>query len=147
MLQNDSIIAQQTLFPQEVTLPLETYTTLIDNLDNLSKYGFDIEDLGDNRININALPDGYVNDKESLASYIEQFAELLREGDVINEYTSSVAARLARGGSMGKFVISNNEAQILVDQLFACSEPSFTPEGKKCMTIITIDQLENILSN
>lgn len=147
MLQNDSIIAQQTLFPQEVTLPLETYTTLIDNLGNLSKYGFDIEDLGDNRININALPDGYVNDKESLASYIEQFAELLREGDVINEYTSSVAARLARGGSMGKFVISNNEAQILVDQLFACSEPSFTPEGKKCMTIITIDQLESILSN
>ena len=145
MLQTDSIISQQRLFPQEVTLPIETYSTLIDNLDHLSKYGFEIEDLGDNKITVNGLPDGYTNDKESLSNYIEEFVELLREGDVINDYTSSVAARLARGGSLGKFVISNNEAQILVDQLFACSEPAFTPEGKKCMTIITIDQLENLL--
>jgi DNA mismatch repair ATPase MutL len=58
-----------------------------------------------------------------------------------------LAAKLAKTGSFGKNEPLNNlEAQTLVDTLFACKEPNYTPSGNSCLRVITVDELSTILN-
>jgi hypothetical protein len=38
--------------------------------------------------------------------------------------------------------MNNQKAQLLIDTLFACREPSFSPSGKPCSTIITLEEID-----
>jgi len=41
--------------------------------------------------------------------------------------------------------LSAFEMQELVDKLFACNHPNFSPDGKKVLTIIEMDELDKKL--
>ena len=144
-LDDNTPITQETLFPHTMELDLSLIQAY-EHFDKLHLLGFDITSFGPLTIAINGLPDGYSTDIQSTEKSIEDLITILSEetsedflrADGRNRVAISMA-KSAASGFMGD--MSNIEAQLLVDSLFACTQPERTPEGKICMDIITVEEL------
>ncbi len=139
-------VRQQTLFPVSVKLSAEDCLTLLEQPDLLARLGFDIQDFGGNTVVVNALPEGYPASEEAVKDCLDQLIAALRDDTSLEDQHHLLAARMAESAAAsGAGSLNAEEAQLLVDQLFACREPNLTPDGRKCMTIITFEDLEKKL--
>ena len=139
-------VRQQTLFPVSVKLSAEDCLTLLEQPDLLARLGFDIQDFGGNTVVVNALPEGYPASEEAVKDCLDQLIAALRDDTSLEDQHHLLAARMAESAAASAAGSLNaEEAQLLVDQLFACREPNLTPDGRKCMTIITFEDLEKKL--
>ena len=139
-------VRQQTLFPVTVRLSAEDYLAVLEQPDLTARLGFDIQDFGGNTVVVNALPEGYPSDGEQVRNCIDSLAAALKDDSSLEDQHHLLAAKMAASAAActpGSFRTS--EAQLLVDQLFACREPKLTPDGRRCMTIITFEDLEKKL--
>lgn len=142
-----SALSQQSLFPQEALVSRTTMDIMRDNEESLKKMGFDITLLEDS-VMINGLPEGFSDNAGSLPAIIDNLTqELSEENQNLEEINKEkLAMSLASTGTSGKMEPLNSlEAATLVDSLFACKEPTYTPKGKKCFTILDIEEVENKL--
>lgn len=146
-LDDGSPVAQETLFPLTIELNSASYSILMEKPERLHLLGFDITPFGPLTIAVNGLPDGYSTDLDSARRSIDDLINTLSEGssddffraDERSRIAISMAKSAAGGFSKG---MSSIEAQLLVDSLFACTQPDRTPDGKMCMTIITLEELD-----
>lgn len=141
-------IIQQSLFPVSVEAGLNTLSILKENESVLKYLGFDIS-LNHETATVSALPEGFSDDFETMEEVLDNLAEMLSEegNDFGKRSVEQLAAKLAKTGSFGKNDPLNNlEAQTLVDTLFACKEPNYTPSGNSCLKVITVDELSTILN-
>ena len=143
-LANEGKVAQRILFP----VYLEPNTTVIsilkENIGVLELLGIDISFTG-NSLTVNALPDGIDDEAAAVEEFLNNIAQEMSEGDknFEKETKEELARRLAKSGISGKISPLNNfEAQSLIDYLFACKEPNFTPSGKPCITILPGEEIE-----
>ena len=62
-----------------------------------------------------------------------------------DEINNRLALALARNASIvpGQ-VLSNDEMEALVDSLFACATPNYTPDGKVIITILEQENIERL---
>ena len=78
--------------------------------------------------------------------YIDSLVAALKDDSSLEDQNHLLAARMAASAAAsGGGNLSADEAQLLVDQLFACREPNLTPDGRRCMTILTTEELEKKL--
>jgi len=139
-------IAQQILFPQTVKLSAEDCQTLEEQSDMVAQLGFDISSFGQNSVVINALPEGYPLDPGGVQDALERLVEGLRDETTIDDSRHIVAVKMAETAARyGKNNMNETQAQLLVDQLFACREPNLSPDGHRCVNIISIDELDKRL--
>lgn len=139
-------VLQQTLFPVTVRLSAEDYLTVLEQPDLTARLGFDIQDFGSNTVVVNALPEGYPVDEAQVRACIDELVAALRDDTSLEDQHHLLAAKMAASAAAGSpGSLRNDEAQLLVDQLFACREPALTPDGRRCMTIITFEDLEKKL--
>lgn len=139
-------VSQQTLFPQTLKLSGEDFLTLMEQPDLVANLGFDIRDFGDSTIVIYALPDGYSTDPESVKKEIDSLIATLKDDMPMDDSCQKMAAKLAQNAaSCGMERLNGETAQLLVDKLFACMEPNMTPDGRRCTTIVTLEDLEKKL--
>ena len=139
-------VRQQSLFPVTVKLSAEDCLTLLEQPDLLARLGFDIQDFGGNTVVVNGLPEGYPASEEQVRTCIDQLIAALRDDTSLEDQRHLLAARMAESAAAsGAGSLHAEEAQLLVDQLFACREPNLTPDGRRCMTIITFEDLEKKL--
>ncbi|PKO95707.1 MAG: DNA mismatch repair protein MutL [Bacteroidetes bacterium HGW-Bacteroidetes-7] len=141
-------IIQQSLFPVSVEAGLNTLSILKENESVLKYLGFDIS-FNHETATVSALPEGFSDDFETMEEVLDNLAEMLSEegNDFGKRSVEQLAAKLAKTGSFGKNEPLNNlEAQTLVDTLFACKEPNYTPSGNSCLRVITVDELSTILN-
>lgn len=134
--------SQGLLFPEIVQLPPSEAVVLEHLSDELHALGFDIQDLGGGTYSLNAVPAGTEGlHAETLIRNIISTA-MEKGSGIHDEINSRLALAMARNASVvAGQVLSNEEMESLVDSLFACSVPNFTPDGK---IIITILEQENI---
>lgn len=136
-------VRQQSLFPVTVRLSAEDYLTLLEQPDLTSRLGFDIQDFGANTVVVGALPEGYPEDEEQVKNCIDALVAALRDDTSLEDQNHLLAARMAKSAAAsGLKSLNATEAQLLVDHLFACREPKLTPDGHRCMTLITLEELE-----
>ena len=136
-------VRQQTLFPVSLTLSAEDYLTVLEQPDLTARLGFDIQDFGGNTVIVNALPEGYPVDPEQVRICIDSLVAALRDDSSLEDQSHLLAARMAESAARsGAGALGVAEAQLLVDQLFACREPKLSPDGHRCMTVITLEELE-----
>ena len=136
-------VRQQTLFPVTVRLSAEDYLAVLEQPDLTARLGFDIQDFGANTVIVNAVPDGYDPGEESVRRCLDELAAALRDDSSLEDQHHLLAARMAASAAAsGAGSLSAAEAQLLVDKLFACREPGLTPDGRRCMTILTFEDLE-----
>ena len=139
-------VLQQSLFPVTVQLSAEDYLTVLEQPDLVARLGFDIQDFGANTVVVNALPEGYGTDEESVRRSVDDLAAALKDDTSLEDQHHLLAAKMAgSAAACGLVNLSASQAQLLVDQLFACREPKLTPDGRKCMTILTLEELEKKL--
>ncbi len=145
-LSNNAIASQQQLFPQTFDLHAADAELLRSVLDDIKLLGFDVRDFGNNSFIINGTPamlnrsapleiiEGMLEDLKSTAT---NFKERARE---------KVAASLARASAIPYgYAMKPEEISQMIDQLFGCSTPNFSPAGKQVLTIIPVEQFEKML--
>lgn len=143
-------MAQESLFPTTIELDAISYSILDEAQDLLPRIGFDISFIPPSTISVNGLPGGYSTDIPSVKGSIDELVVLLSEHgrDALSKADGrhEVALSLAKSGSRGSAIqLSSLEAQLLIDSLFACTEPERTPDGRICMSIITTEDLDKKL--
>ena len=139
-------VRQQSLFPVTVRLSAEDCLTLLEQPDLIARLGFDIQDFGGDTVVVNALPEGYPASEDAVKDCLDQLIAALRDDTSLEDQHHLLAAKMAESAAAsGVGSLGAEEAQLLVDQLFACREPKLTPDGRRCMTIITFEELEKKL--
>ncbi len=143
----DKPSAQQDLFPRKVELNAADHAVLIEIFDDICKLGFDISDLGNHSIEIKGIPADLSDEDPSLwlDHFLKEFME--KGGDIRGERDRMIASALSRTGAIkhGK-VLMPMEMRELLDQLFACAEPGFTPEGKTVFRILPLEDIDKMFN-
>ena len=150
-LDNSTPISHQVLFPCVIQLSPERHSLLTENTEQLRLLGFDIEPQEGNSISVNGLPEEFGTDESSVRTAIDNLlASLMETGsiDLIRADNREAMARRLAGAaaaSAGNGRLSADEARLLVDTLFSCAEPETSPGGKRCMSVLTEEDIERIL--
>lgn len=146
VLENHEVASQQQLFPETFELGAADVVLLTGILPDLRALGFDIREFGKNTFIINGTP-GVLN----AASPIEIIESLLEDykNSPVNlqeKARETVAASLAQASAIpyGQS-LKQSEINELIDNLFACQTPNFSPKGKKVLSIMPLDDFEKLL--
>jgi DNA mismatch repair protein MutL len=146
VLENNEVASQQQLFPETFELNASDATLLSGILPDLKALGFDIRDFGKNSFIINGTP-GVLNTSSPL-EIIESLLEEYKNSPVNlqEKARETVAISLAQASAIpyGQ-TLKAGEINELIDNLFACQTPNFTPKGKKILSIMPLDDFEKLL--
>jgi len=136
-------VAQSTLFPETIELDSADYLILNEIIEDLHAIGFDIRNFGTNTVVVAGYPAD--SHHESPKELLEVFLEIYKstEGDIKTNVRERIARSLAVAGSVKYGVTLSQEVmQELVDGLFACESPGYSPSGKPVVVIMGIDEVE-----
>ena len=146
VLENNEVASQQQLFPETFELNASDSALLTSILPDLRALGFDIRDFGKNSFIINGTP-GVLNTSspiEIIESLLEEFKT--SPVNLQEKAREKVAVSLAQASAIqyGQ-VLKPREISELIDNLFACQTPNFSPKGKKVLSIMPLEDFEKLL--
>lgn len=138
-------VSQGVLFPEIIQLPASEAAVLESFQDDLSAVGFDLSPLGGGSYAINGIPSGIegLNPVDLIRNMVHTAME--KGNDVKEEVQTILASTLARAAAIvyGQ-VLSNEEMSNLVDSLFACPSPNYTPDGRTVLATIKEEEIEKL---
>jgi len=141
-LQNHQCQIQEELFPKTVTLDHSSFATLMDNVDKVRSLGFEIRQFGKDCIVVSGTPADFKGEKFSVEETMEEIAAYIEEGNQ-EELFRKAAEDLVRHSNFSyTAVISEREAQNVIDQLFLCNTPATAPNGGYTFFRITADEIK-----
>lgn len=136
-------VSQGVLFPEVVELPPSEATVLESLTDDLTAVGFDLTPLGGGSYAVNGVPTGIegLSPVELIRNMVHTAME--KGGNVREEVQTILALTLARSAAIvyGQ-VLSEEEMANLVDSLFACPTPGYTPDGKTVLITVKEEDIE-----
>ena len=143
----DTPAAQQDLFPRQVELNAADHALLIEINNDICKLGFDIRDLGNHCVEVAGIPADLKDEDPAiwLDHLLKEFRE--RGGDIREERDRILASTLAKTSAIkpGKPLMPR-EMRELLDQLFACSEPGITQDGKAVFRILPLEDIDKMFN-
>uniref|UniRef100_UPI003217888F DNA mismatch repair endonuclease MutL n=1 Tax=uncultured Draconibacterium sp. TaxID=1573823 RepID=UPI003217888F len=143
VLRSDTVASQQQLFPQTIELNPADSALLITMLDDLRLLGFDIREFGKDTFIINGTPG--ILEVSSPEMIVERMIEEYKNSplDAKTKAKEQIAQSLAKASALEYGTdLKQEEVDHLIDNLFACSTPNFSPDGKKVLTIIPTTDIE-----
>ncbi len=144
--QNKNVPSQQLLFPTSFELAPTDALLLSDILADLSRIGFEISSLGKNTYVIQGVPMDMPAGEEN--NIINEILENLKHEstDAFSQRTDKILVNIARRVTRySSNLYQPEEQQALIDELFACSQPEMSTDGKKVFIMIKQDELEKML--
>ena len=150
-LENHAAATQQMLFPESVRFSPAESVILQQILPSLTAIGFDLSDLGGNTFAINGIPAGL--EGINPVSLLQQIVADVTASDIssINDKLSSINQNIALSLAQSVAtpygqVLSNDEMEQIVNELFACSNVNYTPNGKPILSILPQADIERLLA-
>ncbi|MBS1689430.1 MAG: hypothetical protein JSS96_11950, partial [Bacteroidetes bacterium] len=143
---NGSTPSQQLLFPSSYELPPNDALLLNEVLPDLARIGFDIAPFGPNTFAVQGVPAELPSGEEK--NVLDEVVDQLKHesSDALASRSDRLLINMARRLSRNKHAIQQPEGQqALIDELFACSQPEYTPDGKKVFMMIRKEELDNML--
>ena len=143
VLKSDSVASQQLLFPQTIELNPADSAILLNIIPDLLSLGFDIGEFGKDTFIINGTPG--VLDVSSPVMIVEKLIEEYKTSpvDARSKAKEQIAISLSKASALDYgYELKQEEIDHLIDHLFACSTPNYSPDGKKVLTIIPITDIE-----
>lgn len=138
--------SQQLLFPEQIDLSADDYAVLEEILDDLKNLGFDVRPFGNTSVVIHGLP-AEMPDLPP-AQQLEHLLEQVRTNrtDFKMNHLEALARSLSRNAAVrtGK-QLRKEEISDLIDELFSCSQPNISPDGKPVMMTLSLDFLKQNL--
>lgn len=138
-------VTQQALFPVQVPVGVENRLIFDEHSTLLRSLGFDIAPFGNDTIVVNGMPEGFQVDQNSVEEAMAEVLIALSDNHTAlpGMMESAMAEKFAKmAASEGKPIETVSAAKSLIDSLFACSNSEYTSNGRKIMTIMTIDDIE-----
>ena len=137
-------VSQQSLFPQTVSLSAADFELVKELLPDIQALGFQIREFGKNTFVVEGVPadiSGTASEVELLEHLIEGFKNN-QQALKLNK-RESLARTLARNSAIRPgTVLSAEEMNVMIDELFACQIPNVGLNGK---SVIVTFSLEDIL--
>jgi DNA mismatch repair protein MutL len=143
-LNDTASFSQKLLFPITFTVSPKHYLALQDSKVVLEKLGFIIDWQYDNKLLISGIPSSL--DIHDPISLLQNLADHLVEGNNteipnIQEY---IAFNFANQLSIRKGKkLHQEEIDAIIDDLFSCNNPYFSPHGKPIMFKLTLEEIQN----
>ena len=139
------LVPQRVLFPEAVSFSQAEAARLEAVLPQLSVMGFELTSLGGGSYAVNAIPAGVDGDPVALVQSIVSESDVPGTPDVTTA-TDRLALSLARATAVpyGQ-ILSNDEMEGLINQLFACSNVNYTPDGRAVLSILPQTDIEQLL--
>lgn len=137
--------SQQSLFPQTVTLNANDYELAKSLLDDIKSLGFEVREFGKNTLVVEGIPvdlgSTNVNETQLFEQLIEGFKNSQQELKL--DKHDSLARSMARNSAIKVgTVLSQEEMNTLIEQLFACKTPNFSVSGKPVIQTIALAELD-----
>lgn len=146
LMEQKQASTQRVLFPEILQLTASESVMMQQFLPDMSIMGFDLSDLGGGNYAVNGVPAGSEGlDPVALVRHV--LADSSEQGRVVgHELQSKLALSLARHTAIdyGQ-VLSNEEMERLVNELFACENVNYTPDGKTILCILPQQDIEQLL--
>lgn len=144
-IQNHSIASQQELFPIQLEFSSSNFALLKEIWEEIQLLGFDIAEFGKNTISINGVPSG-LKETEYQNSFEKILEQVKNNQDKLNlDLKESLVRAMSFNMSIKKGKkLTELEMNTLIDELFACSQPEYAPNGKKTYLTVTLDELEKL---
>jgi DNA mismatch repair protein MutL len=134
--------SQQSLFPQNIELNTTDFELAKELMDDLKAMGFDLREFGKNSLAVYGIPAEIESGNESalLHGLLENYKQNL--GSMKLERRDNLARSLARNAAIkaGK-ILSRDEMNHLIDELFACQMPQVSINGKSTLFKMTLEDL------
>lgn len=137
--------SQGMLFPEMLQLPSSESVVLEHLMDDMSALGFDLSVLGGGSFSINAVPAGTegLNPAEMIRNIVQ--ASIEKGCNVEEDVRFYIALSLAKSAAIVQGqVLSNEEMEALVNDLFICQNPNQTPDGKVIVAILEQNDLDRL---
>ena len=143
---NQARSAQKLLFPVHIALNPADLALIQAHIQDLQALGFVLESFGKDSLVITGCPTEAINQdqKRLLEELIEQFKW--------NQEKFSLSAQENLARSLAKRAciqpgksLQKEEIDTLVDQLFACNNPNYTPDGRKTFIMLGLEDINKML--
>lgn len=139
-----TLVPQRVLFPEAVQFSPAEAARLETLLPQLSSMGFELTALGGGSYAVNAIPIGVDGDPVALVRSLVDEEE--GQGRGVSASHDHLAMTLARATAVpyGQ-LLSNDEMENIINQLFACSNVNYTPDGRAILCILPQTDIEHLL--
>ena len=145
-LEARTVNSQRMLFPEIVRFSPSDAVVLKKILPELQGMGFELSDLGQYSYGIQAIPTGLDG-----LNYVQLVHDMVH--DTIEKGTGSLhdihcalALSLARHAAIPQGqILTNEEMENMVNELFVCSNVNYTPDGKAILCILPQREIEQLL--
>lgn len=145
-LKGKSGASQQTLFPQAISLNPSDFSLVMELEEEIVALGFLIEPFGKSDILIKGMPVDLTsgNEKEIFEGLLDQFKKNV---ELSMPKSENLARSLAKRTSLKLgAVLKEEEMETLIDQLFACENANYAPNGRKTFHIVELNSIENFFN-
>lgn len=144
-IENRKNASQRMLFPDMVHFSPSEVPMLEEFMDDLNALGFELSSLGGGTYAINGIPAGIegLNPEKLVTDMVHTAIE--KGCKVKEEVQSMLALSLAKAAAIvpGQ-ILTDEEMNRLVDDLFAVSTPNYTPDGKTVLAVLKEEDLEKM---
>ena len=145
-LKETPVVVQQSLFPETVTLTAAQGELLNELKDEFKRLGYEIEPMSSTNFAINGTP---VNEEvgdiqELIESIIDDYKSNRMNRMMETEKNLALCMARQRRSSL-KPIITLQEVNSFLQQLFSCLMPTISPSGKKIYEMAGEDYLQNLL--
>ena len=147
-LRQHSASTQRQLFPEVVQFPPSDSVMLQRFLPDLQAMGFDISDLGGGSYAVNGIPAG-IGSYDPLTLLRNIVADVSEKGSAAtaDEMHAVLALSMARHTAIAYGqVLSADEMERLVNELFACANPNYTPDGHPVLAILPQADIDGLFN-
>ena len=138
--------SQRMLFPEVIEMAPSEAVLMEDMMPALTAVGFELTPLGPSSYAVSGVPAGIegLNATQLLQDIIASSVPVSHESLSINH---QVALSLARHAAIpyGQ-QLSNEEMDVVVNNLFACDNVNYTPDGKAVLCILPQADIEHLLA-
>jgi DNA mismatch repair protein MutL len=146
--ERDQLVSQQLLFPTSYSVAPSDAILLQEIIPDLRRIGFDIMANSAQEFIIKGTPSALQQGEET--KILEALLEQLKHAaeDIHSSRVERLMVQMAKQFSRNSMPLHHQEAQqLLIDELFACQQPSVTAEGQLIFNLINKDALDALLEN
>lgn len=138
---NREVSSQQLLVPIRVLVDPRERELVFENIDSFTKFGFEIDEFGDNEILIRAVP--IMNFRDSIENIFREILRNLKEDKSKDIRENIIISMSCRGAVKANEKLTQDEMEIMIEKLHEIGEYT-CPHGRPIIIKITMSDLEKL---
>ena len=143
-IKDNANISQQLLFQQKIQLTPNDYDIAQENKEIFTRLGFNLDFGEGGQVTIVGYPN-FLNENKIISSF-EEVLEKIKSDDVVDiEHDFDLYVKIFTRDINHNYSLTQTEIDSLINQLFACNESKFSPNGESIFKILKLEELNDLL--